>query len=74
VAEYERLAGDGRLAQAADLDSDALSALLGDLRDLEQRVSTKRKAYHDRIDALQAELTRRYQTGEASVDTLLEPT
>jgi len=27
---------------------------------------------HERIDVLQAEITRRYRTGEASVETLLQ--
>ena len=34
-------------------------------------MSERRHAYFDRIDALQAELTRRYRTGEATVDGLL---
>ncbi len=35
-------------------------------------MSERRHAYFERIDALQAELTRRYRTGEASVDGLLD--
>jgi len=34
-------------------------------------VSSDRRALHGAIDALQAEIARRYQTGEASVDSLL---
>ena len=34
-------------------------------------VSSRRRALFDHIDALQAELTRRYKTGEASVESLL---
>jgi hypothetical protein len=70
-AEYEELVGDGRVARAADLGEDELATLLGQLRELERRVSEQRHEYHERIDALQGELTRRYRTGEASVDTLL---
>lgn len=70
-AEYEQLVGDGRVAQAADLGDDELALLLDQLRELERRVSSLRHDYHLRIDALQGELTRRYRTGEASVDTLL---
>jgi hypothetical protein len=51
---------DERLAECKD-------ALL----DVEQAVSTRRRALFDRIDALQAELTRRYRTGEANVESLL---
>ena len=38
----------------------------------EQRVSGHRRDLFERIDALQAEITRRYKTGEASVDSLLQ--
>lgn len=41
------------------------------LAELESEVSTRRRALFDRIDELQAELTRRYRTGEASVESLL---
>jgi hypothetical protein len=45
--------------------ADALSAL-------EVRVSGCRRDLFERIDALQAEITRRYKTGEATVDSLLQ--
>jgi hypothetical protein len=70
-AAYEELIGDGRVARAADLGDDELAQLLEQLRGLERRVSSQRHDYHERIDALQAELTRRYRTGEATVDALL---
>ena len=38
----------------------------------EQKVSGHRHDLFERIDALQAEITRRYKTGEASVDSLLQ--
>ena len=41
------------------------------LAELEHEISERRRAMFDRIDALQAELTRRYRTGEASVESLL---
>jgi hypothetical protein len=68
---YDELISGGELAHAAEIDRDRLHGLLGDLQDLERRVSDRRHAFHHRIDALQAELTRRYRTGEASVDSLL---
>lgn len=71
AAEYESLIGDGHLARVGELDDAELDALLAQLGDLESRVSAKRRGYLDRIDALQSELTRRYQTGEATVDSLL---
>ena len=38
---------------------------------IETRVSDQRRALHERIDTLQAEIVSRYKTGEASVDGLL---
>lgn len=43
------------------------------LGELEHEVSTLRRAMFDRIDALQAEITRRYRDGEARVDDILHP-
>ena len=71
VRRYEALVGRGELAHAAEVDGAELHRLLGELQDVERQVSEERHAFHTRIDALQAELTRRYRTGEASVDTLL---
>lgn len=41
------------------------------LVELERRVSAQRRALHEHLDLLQAEVVRRYKSGEASVDTLL---
>jgi hypothetical protein len=71
VLQYEALVKGGELAHAREVDGAGLHRLLGDLHDVERRVSEKRHAFHHRIDALQAELARRYKTGEASVDSLL---
>ena len=38
----------------------------------EHEVSGHRRDLFERIDALQAEITRRYKTGEATVDSLLQ--
>lgn len=51
---------DGDLARAAE-----------QLAALELEVSTLRRSLFDRIDALQAELARRYRDGETTVDDLL---
>jgi hypothetical protein len=53
-------ATDERLVEARDA-----------LTEVEHAISGRRRALFDRIDALQAELTRRYRTGEASVESLL---
>lgn len=70
-AELDAIVGSSRLAEIASLDDDALRRLADDLEAFERKVSQQRQALFDRIDALQAEITRRYKSGEASVDTLL---
>jgi len=71
-AEVEAVAGAGALADLPSLADDALRGIADRLMELEQKVSAQRQALFDRIDALQAELTRRYKSGEASVDALLQ--
>jgi hypothetical protein len=54
------------------LDADELNRVRDELEGLEREVSDRRRALFDRIDTLQAEITRRYRTGEASVESLLQ--
>jgi hypothetical protein len=70
--ELDSIAGPGSLARATELADDELARLVEDLSAYEHEVSRKRRALHERIDALQAEITRRYRTGEASVESLLQ--
>lgn len=53
------------------LADDQLTEVEARLRTLEHDVSTLRRSMFDRIDALEAELTDRYASGEANVDDLL---
>ena len=62
----------GAVEQLGSASDQELDGLLAQLEALEHDVSSRRRALFDRIDALQAEMTRRYRTGEASVDTLLQ--
>lgn len=55
----------------AGMSTDVLADLAGRLADLEREVSERRRDLFASIDALQAELTRRYRTGEADVESLL---
>lgn len=65
------------------LDVDALGSLpsrsdseLGQIRatlaEVEADLSARRRLVFERLDALSAEITRRYRTGEASVESLLQ--
>lgn len=69
--EAELAALTDRLVGVTDLSDEDLAAVALELAAFERRVSDRRGGLHTRIDELQAELTRRYQTGEASIDSLL---
>jgi len=72
VMGVDDLVDPSRLADLSTLDADGLAGLDGELSNLEHEVSRNRKAVHEVIDRLQEELVRRYKSGEASVDKLLE--
>jgi hypothetical protein len=70
-AEIDAVADFARLSNMAAF-ADAEVQQIGDaLAEMERAVSDRRRAVLDRLDALQAELTRRYKSGEASVESLL---
>ncbi|HZU74776.1 MAG TPA: hypothetical protein VE990_18610 [Acidimicrobiales bacterium] len=71
AAEVDRVVDPARLADVASLSEADLESMAGDLRRLEREVSERRRALHERLDAIHAELVRRYRSGEATVDTLL---
>ncbi len=71
-AELDAIVGTGHLADLPSVDDAALHSMAGQLDAFEQRISGQRRDLFERIDALQAEITRRYKTGEASVDSLLQ--
>jgi hypothetical protein len=69
--ELDAICDASRLAHLPDLGSDELDQLEADLSTLEEVVSARRHLVFGRLDAIAAELTRRYRTGAASVDALL---
>jgi len=71
-AELDAIVGAGHLADLPSVDDAELRTMADELAAFEQRVSEHRHDLFERIDALQAEITRRYKSGEASVDTLLQ--
>jgi len=68
----DAIAGPNRLANLGACTDDDLAELVEKLSAFEAEVSSERRALFATIDALQAEITRRYKTGEASVETLLQ--
>lgn len=72
VEEFERLSDRLGFDDMAELDLESLAALGRGLADFETEMSARRRDLFDRIDALTAELVRRYRDGDASVDSLLQ--
>lgn len=72
LAEFDELCDRMGFDNMAELDESALDALESALRTFEATQSEIRRRLFDRIDALTAELVRRYRDGGASVDALLE--
>jgi hypothetical protein len=67
----ESLASDADLSSPGDLDDEALTRLLDVLDREEANVSRRRRAVQAVMDALTAELGRRYKEGAADVADLL---
>lgn len=70
--ELDAIAGPGVLGHLDERTDAELADLVEALSGHEAGVSRRRRSLHERIDALQAEITRRYRTGEASVESLLK--
>lgn len=70
-AELEAVVAPELLTGLDRLDDDELAHLLDRLQAFEREISERRRDVHRDIDELQAELTRRYKTGEADVGSLL---
>jgi hypothetical protein len=70
-SRLETVLPQARLGVLTDIPDDELEASAQGLTDLERTVSSQRRAVFDVLDRLQEEIVRRYQTGEATVDSLL---
>lgn len=70
--EIDRVAGPDELGHLDELSDDAVADLARRIGELERRTSAARRGLHGRIDTLNAELARRYGTGEADVAALLD--
>ena len=68
----DAIVGDHDLETLPSLDDEALHHVHDELAEFEREVSATRRQLFDRIDTLQAEITRRYRTGEATVESLLQ--
>lgn len=71
AVELDELCAQGGLGHIRELDDAQLASLSAVIAEFEHRMSSDRRSRFDRLDALSAELVRRYRDGEADVDTLL---
>jgi hypothetical protein len=67
----EELCSEAGSTDLPSMSADELAAYAANLHEFEQARSVERKELFGRIDALSAELVRRYRDGEADVDGLL---
>ena len=67
----DELVTDDVLTRLDDIPSQEIERLVAALREQERHVSEVRHELHRVIDALKGELTRRYASGEASIEELL---
>jgi hypothetical protein len=72
TARLDEIMADHDLETLPSLEGDELNRVHDELEALEREISDRRRQFFDRIDTLQAEITRRYRTGEASVESLLQ--
>jgi hypothetical protein len=70
--ELDVVCAEHGFSRLEDLLPSELTNLEEQLTAFERRVSDDRRDRYDRLDALSAELVRRYREGEASVDGLLD--
>ncbi|MEM7326155.1 MAG: hypothetical protein AAF531_23920 [Actinomycetota bacterium] len=72
IETLDAIASPAQLSGLDQVDDSGLGDLFAALREFEVELSSIRRKLHDRIDAIQDEIARRYRDGEASVDTLLQ--
>lgn len=71
MSKADEAFGEADIGDVPELPQAELELIHDRLHQLEQAISAERRTLHDVIDRLQAELVRRYRSGEASVESLL---
>ena len=69
--ELDQIFDASRAGDLSTLADAEVRTIADELSELERKVSHQRAQLHSRHDVLQAEVVRRYKSGEASVDSLL---
>jgi hypothetical protein len=61
----EEIVGEQTLARLPHLQSEEIKSIIGSLAEHERAVSDRRRRVHEVMDKIQAEIVRRYTSGEA---------
>ncbi|CAN5728208.1 hypothetical protein BH24ACT26_BH24ACT26_12050 [soil metagenome] len=61
----EEIVGEQTLARLPALQPEEIKGIISSLEEHERAISKRRKRVHDVMDAIQAEVVRRYRSGEA---------
>lgn len=67
----EEIVGEQTLARLGSISADEIKAIIASLGEHESAVSARRKQVQEVLDAVQAEIVRRYVSGEADPSTAL---
>jgi hypothetical protein len=67
----DEILGEQTLSRLPQLQTEEIRSIVGSLAEHERKVSQRRKQAHDVMDRLQAEIVRRYTTGEADPSAAL---
>jgi hypothetical protein len=70
AVELDELCASNGLGRIKTLDDAQLLTLTEAIAEFEARVSSDRRARFEQLDALSAELVRRYRDGEANIDSI----
>lgn len=72
VERLDQVVSPGDLSGVEQLDDGSLRMVFERIGDIESELSGVRRQLHERIDAIQAEIGRRYRDGEVSIDSILK--
>jgi hypothetical protein len=67
----EEIVGEQTLARLATVQTEEIQGIIASLEEHERNLSHRRKRVHDVMDTIQAEIVRRYRSGEADPSTAL---
>jgi hypothetical protein len=72
LTELDKIVDGTKLSDLSNVGDADINAIADELDEKERSISKQRHQLHHNIDAFQEEIVRRYKSGEASVDSLLD--